>query len=368
MIEYDNLARVNEPYAADIQAAWQRVLQRGWFILGEEVAAFEKEFAEWSGAKHCVGVASGLDALTLSLRALHLPPGSEVLVSANAYIASILSILEAGLKPVLVEPDLKTYQLDPVAAEAAITSKTRALLPVHLYGKISPMKALMELAQKHGLRVVEDCAQAHGARQGARKAGTWGDAGAFSFYPTKNLGALGDAGAVVTDRDELAEELRMMRNYGSRQKYHNEVPGVNSRLDEMQAAVLRVKLPHLDAVNNRKRELAKIYLQELRLAELVLPEVNPDFHDVYHIFAVRHPARDAVRNYLQAHGIKTEVHYPVPPARQKAMQGILPPGKFPKADLIHQTEISLPISSFHTPEEIRSVCEVLNRFDGSRHG
>lgn len=194
MIEYDHLARVNEPYAADIQGAWQRVLRKGWFILGEEVAAFEKEFAQWCGAKHCVGVASGLDALTLSLRALHLPPGSEVLVPANAYIASILSILEAGLKPILVEPDLNTYQLDPVAAEKAITPRTRALLPVHLYGKISPMKALMALAQQHGLRVVEDCAQAHGARQGSRKAGTWGDAGLSVFIPPKIWGLWGMRG------------------------------------------------------------------------------------------------------------------------------------------------------------------------------
>jgi dTDP-4-amino-4,6-dideoxygalactose transaminase len=362
MIEYDDLARVNAPYEEGIRNAFQKVLQKGWFILGEEVAAFEKEFARWCGAKHCVGVASGLDALTLSLRAMHLPAGSEILVPSNAYIASILSILEAGLRPLLVEPDLKTYNMDPVEARKAITPQTRAILPVHLYGKISPMKDLVDLAQKHSLKVVEDCAQAHGAMQDQRKAGTWGDAGAFSFYPTKNLGALGDAGAVVTNSDDLAAELRMLRNYGSRQKYHNELLGVNSRLDEVQAAVLRVKLPQLDLINRKKRELADIYFHELRHPDVVLPAVRADFHDVYHIFAVRHPSREALRAHLLEKGVKTEVHYPIPPAQQKALQGRLSRVDFPRAELIHRTEISLPISSIHNAAEIQSVCEIINRF------
>ena len=364
MIEYDQLARVNAPQAKELEAAFQRVLRKGWFILGEEVAAFEKEFAAWCGARFCVGVASGLDAITLGLRALHLPRGSEVLVPSNAYIASILAVLEADLVPVLVEPDGRTYNLDPAAAARAITEKTRAILPVHLYGKISDMASLVDLAQNHGLVILEDCAQAHGASQNGKKAGTWGAAGAFSFYPTKNLGALGDAGAVVTDREELAEEIRTLRNYGSRKKYHNDLLGVNSRLDELQAALLRVKLPHLEAANRKKKALAEIYFQELKLKDLVLPNRDPACDDVFHIFAVRHPRRDALREHLLAAGVKTEVHYPVPPFRQKALQGRLKGEVFPLADLIHATEISLPISIFHEPGEISQVCRTLNGFRG----
>lgn len=362
MIEYEQLDRVNAPFAPQMEEAFGRILRKGWFVLGEEVAAFEREFAAWCGVRHCVGLASGLDAITLSLRALHLPSGSEVLVPSNSYIASVLAVLEAGLTPVLVEPDLRTYNMDPAAASAAITEKTRAILPVHLYGKISDMAALSSLAVKHRLRVVEDCAQAHGAALDGRKAGTWGDTGAFSFYPTKNLGALGDAGAVVTDHDELAEELRTLRNYGSRKKYHNDLPGVNSRLDELQAALLRVKLPHLEEANGKKRTLAEIYFRELALEGLVLPHRDEAFHDVFHIFAVRHPRRDALREHLLKKGIKTEVHYPVPPARQKAMEGRWAPGAYPLADLIHETEISLPISTCHEPEDIREVCRAVNSF------
>jgi len=364
MIEYEQLDRVNAPFAPQMEEAFGRILRKGWFVLGEEVSAFEREFAAWCGARHCIGLASGLDAITLSLRALHLPSGSEVLVPSNSYIASVLAVLEAGLTPVLVEPDLRTYNIDPAAAAAAITEKTRAILPVHLYGKISDMAALSSLAAKHGLRMVEDCAQAHGAALNGRKAGTWGDTGAFSFYPTKNLGALGDAGAVVTDHDELAEELRTLRNYGSRKKYHNDLPGVNSRLDELQAALLRVKLPHLEEANAKKRALAEIYFRELALEGLVLPHRDAALHDVFHIFAVRYPHRDALREYLLKEGIKTEVHYPVPPARQKAMEGRWVPGAYPLADLIHETEISLPISTFHEPEDIREVCRAVNSFRG----
>ena len=364
MIEYDQLARVNAPQAKEMNEAFRRVLEKGWFILGEEVAAFEREFARWCGARHCVGVASGLDAITLALRALHLPPGSEVLVPSNAYIASVLAVWEAELVPVLVEPDVHTYNMDPAAAARAITRKTRAILPVDLYGKISDMAALTQLAQERNLHLIEDCAQAHGAAQNGRKAGTWGAAGAFSFYPTKNLGALGDAGAVVTDREEFAEEIRTLRNYGSRKKYHNDLLGVNSRLDELQAALLRVKLPHLEEANRKKGALADIYFQELKLDGLVLPHRDPAFHDVFHIFAVRHPRRDSLREHLLKEGVRTEIHYPVPPARQKAMQGRLAAGPFPLADLIHETELSLPISVFHEPSEIRQVCQAVNEFRG----
>ena len=362
MIEYDNLGRSNALFSQEIRDAFERVLTKGWFILGEEVEAFEREFAEWCGAKYCVGLASGLDAITLSLRALHLPAGSEVLVPSNAYIAPILSILEANLTPILVEPDLRTYNMDPRLAEKAVTKKTRAIVPVHLYGKISDMKGLTRVAEKYGLKIVEDCAQAHGAMQGGKKAGLWGDAGAFSFYPTKNLGALGDAGAIVTNREDLAEEVRTLRNYGSRKKYHNDLVGVNSRLDEVQAAILRVKLRLLDAWNKVKRNLADVYFKECKAGDLVLPNREEDFYDVFHIFAVRHPQRDALREHLLREGVKTEIHYPVPPARQKAMSGKLTGKPFPVADLIHETELSLPISTFHTPEDIQHVCRAINSF------
>jgi dTDP-4-amino-4,6-dideoxygalactose transaminase len=364
MIEYDQLARVNEPHAAEMEAVFRRILRSGWFVLGEEVQAFEREFAAWCGARYCVGVASGLDAIALSLRALHLPVGSEVLVPSNSYIASVLAVLQADLIPVLVEPDLRTYNMDPNAAARCITENTRAILPVHLYGKISDMEGLARLADRYGLRIVEDCAQAHGAALHGRRAGTWGDAGAFSFYPTKNLGALGDAGAVVTNQEDVAEELRALRNYGSRKKYHNDLVGVNSRLDELQAALLRVKLPHLEEANRKKQSLAEIYFARLSLHGLILPHRDADFHDVYHIFAVRHPRRDALREHLLQHGIKTEVHYPVPPARQKALQDRWVPSDFPLADLIHGTEISLPISTFHEPADIHEVCRAVNSFPG----
>jgi dTDP-4-amino-4,6-dideoxygalactose transaminase len=364
MIEYDQLARVNEPHAAEMEAVFRKVVRSGWFVLGKEVENFEREFAAWCGARYCVGVASGLDAITLSLRALHLPAGSEVLVPSNAYIASVLAVLQADLVPILVEPDLRTYNMDPEVAARCITGKTRAILPVHLYGKISDMEGLARLAAEHGLRIVEDCAQAHGASLRGRKAGTWGDTGAFSFYPTKNLGALGDAGAVVTDRKDVAEELCALRNYGSRKKYHNDLVGVNSRLDELQAALLRVKLPHLDEANRKKQSLAEIYFAHLSLDGLILPHRDGAFHDVFHIFAVRHPRRDALREHLLRQGIKTEVHYPVPPARQKAMQGRWVPVDYPLADLIHETEISLPISTFHKPADIHEVCRAVNSFRG----
>jgi dTDP-4-amino-4,6-dideoxygalactose transaminase len=252
--------------------------------------------------------------------------------------------------------------MDPRLAEKAVTKKTRAILPVHLYGKMSDMKALTRLAEQYGLKIVEDCAQAHGAMQGGTKAGTWGDAGAFSFYPTKNLGALGDAGAVVTNREDLADEIRTLRNYGSKKKYHNDLLGVNSRLDEVQAAILRVKLLRLDDLNQKKRSLADIYFEELLLAGLVLPDRDTAFHDIFHIFAVRHPQRDALREHLLREGVKTEIHYPVPPGRQKAMSGKLTGGPFPIADLIHETELSFPISIFHTTEDIQHVCRAINGF------
>ncbi len=275
MIEYENLANSNSAYFSELEAAASRVIRSGWYVLGQEVSAFEQEFAQYVGAKHCIGVANGLDALILSIEALNLPKGSDVLVASNTYIATILAILRAGHQPVLVEPVLETFNMDPALLPEALTSKTRAICVTHLFGKACRMDAIGAFAKAHGLKVIEDCAQSHGAKLAGKMTGTFGDAGCFSFYPTKNLGAVGDAGAIVTDDDELAERLRHLRNYGSKQKYVNEYVGINSRLDEIQAAMLRVKLHHLDEMTQHKRTLAKIYMENLP-SWLKLPVYSDD--------------------------------------------------------------------------------------------
>ena len=342
-------------------SAFKKVLDSGWYIIGKEVKEFEKEFAAYCNVKNCIGVANGLDAITLSLVALDLPKGAEVIVPSNTYIASILSILQAGLKPVLVEPDINTYNIDPNLIEAHITTKTAAILVVHLYGKACKMDDIQLLCNKYNLKLVEDCAQAHGAMFKGQKAGSFGEYGAFSFYPTKNLGALGDAGAITTQNDQLAEKVAMLRNYGSKVKYYNEVVGYNSRLDEMQAAFLNIKLKKIDAINEHKRSLAKQYLTQLN-GQFILPQVNADYFDVYHIFTIRHPERERLKAYLLEHQIKTEIHYPVSPNKQVAMQGIIEDKAYPISELIHQTTLSLPISYFHTAKDIEYIIEVLNSF------
>ena len=362
MIEYESLVNSNAVYMADLEAAASRVIRGGWYVLGQEVSAFESEFAQYVGAKHCIGVANGLDALILSTEALDLPKGSEILVASNTYIATILAIVRAGHKPVLVEPDIKTFNIDPANLRGAMTSKTRAICVTHLFGKSCRMDAIGEFARKHDLRIIEDCAQSHGAKLGGQMTGTFGDAGCFSFYPTKNLGAIGDAGAVVTNDDALADRLRHTRNYGSKQKYINEYVGVNSRLDELQAAFLRVKLRHLDEMTQHKRALADIYFNNLP-SWLTLPRRLQDEHDVFHIFGVRHSSRDKLRAWLLEHGVKTEVHYPIPPHKQKAMKCILG-SKWPIADELHATEMSLPISYGHTPKDIYTICSAIDQFQG----
>jgi len=360
LIEYENLARSNAALMNELEGALTRVLRSGWYVLGNEVSAFEAEFAAYLGAKHCIGVANGLDALILSIEGLDLPPGSDILVASNTYIATILAILRAGYRPVLVEPELNSFNLDPARLDGAITPATRAICVTHLFGKSCRMDAIAAFARDHGLRLVEDCAQSHGARLGAQMTGTFGDAGCFSFYPTKNLGAIGDAGAIVTNDDALADKLRHTRNYGSKQKYVNKYIGVNSRLDELQAAVLRVKLQHLDAATEHKRRLAVTYMD--RLPDWVgKPRIRNDEFDVYHIFGVRVAERDALRQHLLDNGIKTEIHYPIPPHRQEAMRGILS-GDYPIADELHATELSLPISTGHTEAEVQRVCEVIDSF------
>ncbi|QWD95553.1 DegT/DnrJ/EryC1/StrS family aminotransferase [Polynucleobacter sp. MG-Unter2-18] len=358
MIEFESLARTNQTLMSDLEAASSKVIRSGWYVLGCEVAAFETEFAAYVGSRHCIGVANGLDALMLSIEALDLPKPSDILVASNTYIATILAIVRAGHRPVLVEPVLETFNLDPTLLEQAMTSETRAICVTHLFGKPCRMDAITAFAHKYDLRLIEDCAQSHGATLAGTMTGTFGDAGCFSFYPTKNLGALGDAGAVVTNDDALADRLRHLRNYGSKLKYVNEYPGVNSRLDELQAAMLRIKLRHLNDLTSHKRMLADIYFKGLP-NWIPLPVRRADEFDVFHIFAIRCPQRDALRQYMFEHGIKTEIHYPIPPHKQQAMAGALS-GSYPIAEALHATELSLPISMGHTAGEINAVCEVLS--------
>jgi dTDP-4-amino-4,6-dideoxygalactose transaminase len=361
MIEYENLRKVNEPFFQELRRVFKETLESGRYILGQNVDRFEREFASYCGASYCVGVASGLDALILSLNAFDFPGGSEVLVPSNTYIATILAILQAGLIPVLVEPDIHTYNINPDKIEERITQATVAIIAVHLYGKVCEMGRIREIGYRRGLKIFEDCAQAHGARLQDQKAGTFGDCAAFSFYPTKNLGALGDAGAVVTNDPDCAAKIRALRNYGSAKKYYNDLVGMNSRLDEVQAAFLSVKLPGLTRINAHKRRLATLYHQGLQ-GDFIKPCIQDDFFDVYHIYNIRHPRRDELKRYLESNNILTEIHYPVPPHRQKALQGLLAGQAYPVADEIHATTLSLPISSCHTEDDLGRVIEVLNRF------
>ena len=360
MIEYENLKDSNAPFSSEIKEALSKVVDSGWYVLGSEVESFECEFSQYIGSKYCIGVANGLDALTLSLLAFDMPNGSEVLVSSNTYIATILAILNAGFKPVLVEPNIHSYNIDHTLLEKYITTKTAAISVTHLYGKSCEMTHVMEFAVRHGLKVVEDCAQSHGAKWDGRTTGTFGDTGCFSFYPTKNLGGLGDAGAIVTNNETLADKLRYLRNYGSKQKYVNKYIGYNSRLDEIQAAVLRVKLKYLDKITNHKRMLADIYFNNLS-PKLILPSRSNHEFDVFHIFAIRHKLRDDLKAWLLQCNIKTEIHYPIPPHSQTAMRDQIH-GDYPVSDEIHKTILSLPISYSTTAADAIKVCDAVNNF------
>lgn len=329
----------------DLDAAYQRVMNSGWYILGKEVRTFESEFANYCQAKHCIGVGNGLDALCLILRALEIGAGDEVIVPANTYIATWLAVSYTGAIPVPVEPNEKTYNIDPKLIEAAITPRTKAIMAVHLYGQTADMEQINLIAKKYGLKVIEDAAQAHGAKYQGQRAGNLGDAAGFSFYPGKNLGAFGDGGAVTTNDDEIADKVRVLANYGSRVKYHNEVKGVNSRLDELQAAFLRVKLAKLDEWNQRRRLIANVYLQELAsLSGLILPNI-PDYSDpVWHLFVIRHPEREKFQESLKAAGIGTLIHYPIPPHLSEAygeMNDLA--GKLPITETIAKEVVSLPM-------------------------
>ena len=360
MIEYENLYNANKPYLEEFNIAFNTVLNSGWFVLGKNVEEFEKEFAYYNNVKYCVGLASGLDALILSLMVLDLDKKSEIIVPSNTYIATILSIVRNGNIPILVEPDIKTYNLDPERIEASISQNTRAIMVVHLYGKPCDMDPILEICKRHNLYLIEDCAQAHGAEYKGRKVGGFGNMSAFSFYPTKNLGCLGDGGALLTNDEEIYRKVKMLRNYGSNKRYYNEYLGINSRLDEIQAAFLRIKLKHLDEINNHKRKLAKIYFAGIN-SKFVVPDVDPNYSDVFHIYNIRHKYRDKLKEYLLENDIKTEIHYPVPPHKQKAMS-FMKDLVLPISEEIHDTTLSLPISVFHTREDVNRVVEVLNGF------
>ena len=344
-----------------LDAAYRRVMASGWYILGGEVEAFEQAYAAYCGARHCVGVANGLDALHLALVALGVGAGDEVIVPSNTYVATWLAVTYTGASPVPVEPDPRTYNLDPARVEAAVTPRTKAVMPVHLYGQPADMGPIMEVARRHGLKVVEDGAQAQGARYGARRAGALGDVAGFSFYPGKNLGAYGDAGAITTDDGALADRLRVLRNYGSQRKYHNEVVGYNSRLDPLQAAFLGAKLPHLDAWNARRARVADRYLEGLAgLPGLGLPHVLAGTEPVWHVFVVRTADRDRLQARLAEAGVGTLIHYPIPPHRQPAYADLgYGPGAFPVAEAIHREVLSLPIGPHQTDEQTEAVIEAV---------
>jgi dTDP-4-amino-4,6-dideoxygalactose transaminase len=361
MTEYENLYMMNKPFFEEFKSTFEDVLSSGWFILGKQVKKFEENFALYNKAKYCCGVASGLDALILALKALQLNPKSEVIVPSNTYIATILSIVQAGLMPVLVEPDITTYNIDPQKIEEKITLKTAAVLVVHLYGKACDMDPIIDICKHHSLKLIEDCAQSHGAKYKGKATGTFGDFGAFSFYPTKNLGALGDGGALITNNEFLDKKIRILRNYGSTKKYHNEIIGYNSRLDEIQAAFLNVKLKYLDKINSHKRKLAELYHHGLK-NEFIKPMVDKDYYDACHIFNIRHTKRDILREFLLKNEIKTEIHYPVSPNKQIAMKGIIDHYFCPISEEIHSTTLSLPISFSHTEDDILNIIDIINRF------
>ncbi len=364
MIPFLDLKSINLAQRDELVAAFAGVLDSGWYVMGEELKRFESEYADYCEAAHCVGVGNGLDALGLALRALGVGPGDEVIVPSNTYIATWLAVSHLGATPVPVEPAPGTFNIDPAQVERHITARTRAIMPVHLYGVPADLAPLLEVARRHGLKVVEDAAQAHGARYRGQRIGAHGDAVAWSFYPGKNLGALGDGGAVTTNDPELAERVRMLRNYGSKVKYHNEVVGTNSRLDELQAALLRVKLRRLDADNARRGEIAAHYLRGLsglRERSLVLPAVAPDVDSAWHVFVVRHPERDRLAQRLAERGIGTVIHYPIAPHRQPAYASLgLPAGSLPESEAMHAQVLSLPMGPTQSDAQTADVIAALH--------
>lgn len=363
-IPYMSMKRMNDELKAEMTAKFSSVYEKSNFIMGDELSAFESEFAAFCGVKYAIGCGTGLDALSLILRALDIGDGDEVIVPSNTFIATALAVSAVGALPVFVEPSDGTFTIDPEKIEKKITPHTKAIMTVHLYGRTCDMDPINAVAEKYGLKVVEDSAQAHGAEYKGRKAGSLGDAAGFSFYPGKNLGALGDGGAVTTNDPVLAERIGMLRNYGSKVKYYNEYKGVNSRLDEMQAGLLRVKLPHLDAWNRERNRIAKLYLSEIKnpLVKLPLPS-DEIYYNVWHIFPVLCERREALQGYLKERGVNTLCHYPVPIHMQKAYEEFgIPKGSLPAAEAISACELSIPLYYGMTDEEIRYVIDTINSF------
>ncbi len=364
-VKFLDLHAINQQHRTQLREAFDRVLDSGWYILGKEVTQFERDFSTYCNVRHTIGVANGLDALVLIIRAYKemgvFKDGDEILVPSNTYIASILAISANNLIPVLVEPKLSSYNMDPSLMEAHITRKTVAILPVHLYGQLCEMDQILSIANKHGLKLIEDCAQAHGAKLDHRKAGSFGDAAGFSFYPGKNLGALGDAGAVTTNDDHLADTIRALLNYGSNIKYHNQYKGVNSRLDELQAALLGVKLKTLDAETTVRQHIASHYLKNITNPAIILPEAPiPEAH-AWHLFVVRTADRKALQAHLAENGIQTLIHYPIPPHKQGAYRE-WNDQSYPVSEKIHTEVLSIPLSPVMKDAEIETVTRVINEF------
>lgn len=365
MIPFLDLKETNMPYQSEIEEAVLRVVRSGWYILGDEVKSFERAYAQYCGTANCIGVGNGLDAISLILKSYKelgvLKNGDEVLVPANTYIASILAVSSSGLVPVLVEPDINTYNIDPEKIEDKVTSRTKAIVAVHLYGLVSPMNELKEIARKHNMKLIDDAAQAHGAAYYEQKVGSLCDATAFSFYPTKNLGALGDAGAVTTDDSELAAIVRALANYGTTSKYINKYKGENSRLDEIQAAVLAVKLKYLDKEVQARQNIASFYLRNIQNELIALPRVEQIEQHAFHLFVVRCHERDRLQQYLSDKGIRTEIHYPLPPHKQEAYKewNSL---SYPVSEKIADQVISLPLRISLKNEEVIRICSALNEF------
>ena len=361
MIKFLDLKKINNRYREEIASRIKDILDKGWYLQGEENENFTKNFANFCGTKFALGVANGLDALNLIIKAYGFGNGDEIIVPANTYIATILAISENGCIPILVEPDIKTYNINPDSIEEKITTKTKAIMVVHLYGQAVQMEKIWKIAKKYNLKIIEDSAQAHGAIYQEKHTGNLGDASGFSFYPGKNLGCIGDGGAVTTNDEELFNKIKAIANYGSDRKYHHIYKGVNSRLDEIQAAVLDVKLKHLDSDNNKRREISKYYRENIKNSKIILPDTYDEKSHVWHIFAVRTQNRDEFQKYLTKKGIQTIIHYPTPPHKQGAYKewNNL---SFPITEEIHNTILSLPISPVMTDSEIEKVVEVVNEF------
>ncbi|EAK0848354.1 DegT/DnrJ/EryC1/StrS family aminotransferase [Campylobacter lari] len=360
MISFLDLHKINARFEDKIKDKINEVINSGWYILGKQCANFETNFAQYCGVKHCIGVANGLDALRIIIKAYEFNKNDEIIVPANTYIASILAITDNLCKPILIEPDINTYNIDAKSIEEKITNKTKAIMVVHLYGQVCDMEPIYALAKKYNLKIIEDCAQAHGANFKGKKVGSLGDAAGFSFYPGKNLGALGDAGCITTNDDLLASKIRALANYGSHKKYENLYAGLNSRLDELQAGILDIKLKHLDSDNQKRKEIADYYMKNIKNENIILPKIDIDH--VWHLFVIRTKFRDKLQKYLNENNIQTIIHYPIPPHKQECYKDFNNLS-LPITEQIHNEVLSIPISPVMTQDEILEITKILNKWE-----